>query len=344
MLQLRGDIHEGGGQILRTSLALAAATGQPFRLTHIRAGRSRPGLQAQHLAAVRLAQQLCGASVRGDRQGSGELVFEPGPASPGPFQVEIGTAGSMTLLLQACFWALATRSEASEVALGGGSDVAWSPPFDYLEQVTLPLYGRLARVHTLQLRRGFFPRGGGRWHFRVEPHPGGVPLEADLPQSWGPVEGKLVFSRGLSGRGFLERARRARSEVAWQAQAVESASEGVCLVLWCASEQISDLRLGASALSEKGKSLETMIDEAWQQLKRRREADAPLEEHLTDQVLPLLALLGGTIRTQHVTPHTRANLEVIQAFLGPVLQLQGSTIRADRPAGRAGVARGRAPA
>ncbi len=343
MLQLRGDIHEGGGQILRTSLALAAATGQPFRLTRIRAGRSRPGLQAQHLAAGRLAQQLCAARVEGDRQGSGELVFEPGPLAAGPFHVDIGTAGSMTLLLQACFWALATRPQPSEVRLSGGSDVAWSPPFDYLDQVTLPLYRRLAQVRTLELRRGFFPRGGGRWHFRVEPHSGQTPLEASHPQRWGPVQGRLVFSRGLAGRGFLQRAQRARDEVAWTAEAADSASEGTCLVLWCASEQIPDLRLGASALSEKGKSLEAMIEEAWQSLQQRREAEAPLEEHLTDQVLPLLALLGGTIKTQQVTPHTRANLEVIEAFLGPVLQLQGSMIKADPPAGRAGVVRGRAP-
>lgn len=329
MLQLSGDIHEGGGQILRTALALSARTGQPFQMKRIRAGRSRPGLQAQHLAAVRLAQQVGDARVEGAERGSQDLTFVPRGRGRGPFEVDIGTAGSMTLLLQCCFWALAALPEASEVRLRGGSDVSWSPPFDYLQQVTLPLYQRLAGLETLDLRRGFFPKGGGRWRFRVQPRPAGPALELGMSQTWGPIQGRLVYTRGLASRDFLERARRAADQVDWQAEVAEAPGEGVVVVLWCASQGCPELRLGASALSEKGKSLEAMVGEALADLQRRRQVPEPVEEHLTDQILPLLALLGGHFVSQEVTPHTLANLEVIQAFLGPVIHRQGNLFRGD---------------
>lgn len=322
LLQLRGDIYEGGGQILRTALALSARTRQPFQLTHIRAGRSRPGLQAQHLAAVHLAQQLCDAQLEGATKGSQQLVFRPGPLRSGHFAVDIGTAGSMTLLLQASFWALAAATDPSTVEVRGGSDVAWSPPLDYVEKVTLPLYRHLADIETLQSRRGFFPKGGGLWRFRVGPR---QPQELDLAFTphWGGVSARAVASRELQGRQVLERIRARLDLASFEGEYVPSPSPGVVLVLWSES---GPLRCGATGLGEKGKSAEQLVDETLTLLRQRMNAPEGIEEHLADQLIPLLALVGGKMLCQDWTPHCMANLEVVEAFLGRRIQRVGKLL------------------
>lgn len=316
MIELSGDIHEGGGQILRTALALSARTGQAFHLTRIRAGRSRPGLQAQHLAAVRLAAQLCGARPRGGTLHSTELTFEPDSLREGKFQVDIGTAGSMTLLLQATFWALAAAPGACEVEVSGGSDVSWSPPLDYLEQVTLPLYRQLAPIETLERKRGFFPKGQGLWRFRTRP--GGIttPLDLAAPPRWQGSGGRAVAARDLSERRVAERmAERAGAmlECEVAVEYAKSASAGAALTLWAEDER---LRCGVGVLGEKGKSSEQVAEQAVFRLREKMDRSEPVEEYLADQLIPLLALIGGRMRCQELSPHCLANLEVVEAFLG----------------------------
>lgn len=324
MLKLRGDIHEGGGQILRTALALSARTQQPFHLTQIRAGRSRPGLQAQHLAAVELAQQVCGAQLEGASKGSQTLVFRPGPLRSGNFAVDIGTAGSMTLLLQASFWALASCPGVSTVEVKGGSDVAWSPPLDYLEQVTLPLYRHLADIETLESKRGFFPKGGGLWRFRVTPK-APQPLHLAEPPKWGEISARVVASRDLQERRVVERIQERLGPADFCGEYVRTLSSGVALVLW---SQSGSLRCGATGLGEKGKSAERLADETLSLLQGRMRAPEGVEEHLADQLIPLLALVGGRMHCQEMSPHCLANLEVVEAFLGPRIQRTGKLLTA----------------
>jgi len=326
MIELSGDIHEGGGQILRTALALSARTGQAFRLKRIRAGRSRPGLQAQHLAAVRLAAQLCAARLSGDALHSGELTFEPGPLREGQFSIDIGTAGSMTLLLQATFWALAAAPGACEVEVRGGSDVSWSPPLDYLEQVTLPLYRHLAPIESLQSKRGFFPKGQGLWRFRTLPGGLTTPLDLASPPQWRGLAGRAVATRDLSERRVAERmAERAGAmlECEVEVEYARSASQGAVLTLWAEHEC---LRCGVGVLGEKGKSSEQVADQAVFRLREKMARSEPVEEYLADQLIPLLALVGGRMRCQELSPHCLANLEVVSAFLGQRIQRYGSLL------------------
>lgn len=322
MIELRGDIHEGGGQILRTALALSARTGQAFRLTRIRAGRERPGLQAQHLAAVHLAGQICQARCQGDHKGSTELTFLPGPLRSGIFGVDIGTAGSMGLLLQACFWALAAAPGSSTVEVKGGSDVPWAPPMDYLEQVTLPYYRQLASLTTLELERGFYPRGAGRWRFLCEP--GSPSAELDLVGTPGPLlrGGRAVVAQSLARQRVGERMRECLPWI--EVESVPTLSSGVALVLW-ARDESGRWRWGASALGEKGKSAEAVAREAEQRLQEAMQLPG-VEEHLSDQLIPLLALQGGRMHCQTLSPHVLANLEVVRAFLGPVLHRHGNLL------------------
>src|SRR5262245_24380479 len=139
MLKIDGSVGEGGGQILRTSLALSALTGQPFTIEKIRANRKKPGLMRQHLTAVRAAARVCNAQVEGDALSSLALTFRPGPVVPGAYELAIGTAGSATLVLQTVLPALLTAPSPSRLTIEGGTHNPLAPPFDFLERSFLPL-------------------------------------------------------------------------------------------------------------------------------------------------------------------------------------------------------------
>ncbi|HEV3024722.1 MAG TPA: RNA 3'-terminal phosphate cyclase, partial [Pirellulales bacterium] len=170
MLTIDGSQGEGGGQILRTSLALAMITGMPVRIDRIRAGRPKPGLLRQHLTAVRAAAEICGANVGGDRLGSRELDFTPGQVRPGNYVFDIGSAGSTTLVLQTVLPALALAADRSSVALTGGTHNPHAPPVDFLATTFVPLLNRMGpRVSVALQRPGFYPAGGGRIAVTIEP-------------------------------------------------------------------------------------------------------------------------------------------------------------------------------
>src|SRR5262245_59125919 len=172
MITIDGSFGEGGGQILRTSLALSLVTGKPFRIEHIRAGRKNPGLLRQHLTAVDAAAQISHAEVTGAAIGSRELTFAPGSVVPGDYAFAVGTAGSTTLVLQTVLPALLIADAQSKVILEGGTHNPFAPPFDFLEKAFLPLANRMGPRITAELERlGFYPAGGGRMSVTVEPAP-----------------------------------------------------------------------------------------------------------------------------------------------------------------------------
>src|SRR5262245_18665905 len=180
MLDLDGSLGEGGGQILRTSLALALLTGKAFRLRNVRARRPKPGLQPQHLMSVRAAAQIGQAQVQGDRPGSMDLVFEPGAVVPGKYHFTIGTAGATALVLHTVYVPLALAGAASALTIEGGTHVKAAPCFHFLAttwRAYLALFGVDVRV-TMR-RAGFYPRGGGLLEVHIEPCPALRPLELD---------------------------------------------------------------------------------------------------------------------------------------------------------------------
>ena len=170
MLTIDGTFGEGGGQILRTALALSLVTGKPFRIENIRAGRRNPGLLRQHLTAVNAATEISHAEVTGAAIGSRELTFAPGSVVSGVYSFAVGTAGSTTLVLQTVLPALLVASGKSKVILEGGTHNPFAPPFDFLEKSFLPLVNRMGPRVTAELERpGFYPAGGGRMSVTVEP-------------------------------------------------------------------------------------------------------------------------------------------------------------------------------
>ncbi|HXE73892.1 MAG TPA: RNA 3'-terminal phosphate cyclase [Candidatus Nitrosotenuis sp.] len=355
----RGDESEGGGQILRTSLALAALTGQGFEIVDIRRKRPSPGLQAQHLAAVRLAARLCSARVAGDEIGSCRLSFRPGPLRAGGFEMDVGTAGSLTLLLQAVLLPALAAPGPVVLTLQGGTDVRWSCPADYLERVILPYFRLLGGVRQTVVRRGFYPSGGGRLELVVEPRSeeGEVPPLAGENPAWHRVRRRLrlpaadlterrplVAVRGVSvaaeklrPRQVAERQKKAAQEVLARAGLElpvsidvdygPSLSPGSALVLWAEGAAGGwPLRLGADHLGERGVPAEEVGRRAAALLLSRMAQAAPVEEHLADNLVPLLGLAGGAMRCQVVSDHTRANIYVVEQFSGLRYRVEGNLI------------------
>ena len=161
MLSIDGSFGEGGGQIIRTSLALSLITGKAFRVYNVRARRKRPGLQRQHLTAVTAAAAIGGARVDGAHVGSKEFTFVPGAVQPGEYNFSIGTAGSTMLVLQAVLPPLLNADAPSLLLFEGGTHNVHAPPFEFIQKTFLPLVGRMGPTVSVELQRyGFYPPGG----------------------------------------------------------------------------------------------------------------------------------------------------------------------------------------
>lgn len=321
MIRLDGLREEGGGQILRSSLALSCHTGKPFTIEQIRGKRSPPGLKAQHLAGVQVARRLTGARVEGALIGSTRLVFEPAHPARGSHFEDVGTAGSLTLLLQSVLLPALTSGQPVELELVGGTDVSWSPPLDYLAEVLLPYYARLGEVELRVGRRGFHPKGKGRLALRLAGHhPALPPLDLTRPLERPRLYGRSVASEGLRERRVAERQAEAAREILpgleLECAYVPTLSTGSVVTLWAEEEGGSwPVRAGADLLGSRGVPAEEVGRQAARRLKRRLEVVQPVEEHLADNLVPFLALFGGKLLCQEVSAHTRGNAYVMEQFL-----------------------------
>lgn len=322
LLRLDGAWGEGGGQILRTALTLSALTGLGFEIGRIRARRARPGLRPQHVAAARAVALSCGARVGGLFEGSPDLRFEPGLIAPGEFRFEIGTAGSITLVLQTVMPLLATAQEPSRVEVSGGTHVPASPSYHYLANHWAAAVARLGLHVSLTLRRaGFFPSGGGE----VVAEGGGWTRPA-APLCW-ERRGKLLSVHGTSGSGRLknnvaERQRRAAEERLWEERRITSAwevvelhgsSPGSFVLLEAAFEEG---RAAFSLLGERGVRAEVIGDRAARMLLGFLEREGAIDPHLADQLVVPLVLGGGggRVTTTEVTPHLETVASVVSLF------------------------------
>ena len=212
MIEIDGSYGEGGGAILRQSLGMAAHAGTPIRVFNIRAGRRKAGLAPQHLKSVEAVAAVCGARVRGLGLGATEITFEPGEVRSGTFTFDIGTAGASTLLLQALLLPCLYHAGEYSFRLIGGTDVPWSPPADYLRQVTLPCLGHERMTDVTVRRRGYFPKGGGRLQAVIRG--ASVPrtaIEYGSPAEFVAIRGVSHAGGALRGRRVAERGCRHRS-------------------------------------------------------------------------------------------------------------------------------------
>jgi RNA 3'-terminal phosphate cyclase (ATP) len=310
-------------------LTLAAVRGFPIRIRAIRAGRRTPGLQAQHLTAVRALAAICGADVQGAVLGSEALTFAPGPLHPGEYRFEVGTAGSTLLVLQAVLLPLALAGGASRITLLGGTHVPGSPPAEYVQAVLLPCLVRMGVDASLEIARwGFYPKGGGQLVLTTGGRALLLPLA--LVHRDGPLSVRGVSTVAGLPRGIADRQR------AHALQRLEAAGQGAVIDVGevVASDPGSALFLAAhatgscggfSALGARGKRAETVADEAVEALLEFAGADVGCDPHLADQLVVPMALAAGTSRftTGRLTPHLVTALALVQQVLGCPVQVRG---------------------
>ncbi|HEV3145842.1 MAG TPA: RNA 3'-terminal phosphate cyclase [Gemmataceae bacterium] len=329
MIELDGSMGEGGGQILRTSLALSLVTGQPFRLRKIRAGRPKPGLQPQHLMSARAVATIGQAKVSGDAIGSRELVFEPGEVKPGKYRFAIGTAGATGLVLHTIYLPLAWKAAGpSEVVLEGGTHVSTSPCFHFLQTTWRAWMERLGLHLKLKMNRpGFYPRGGGQVELAIQPCQRIRGLNLTKRE---PITSASGFSAvaGLPEHIAKRQARRAKyrlEENGIASAIVEetwSGGPGSVLAIVFDSAPVPTLFFGLGA---RGKPAEKVADEAVSQALAYAQSGEPVDPHSADQIVLPLALAedASEFRVSEITKHLITNIAVIQHFMSREIVCEG---------------------
>jgi RNA 3'-terminal phosphate cyclase (ATP) len=319
VIEIDGSMGEGGGQIVRTALALSMCTGAAVTVHGIRARRSRPGLRAQHLAAVRAATRICGARATGAAIGSSHLIFEPQAVEPGTYEVDVGTAGSAMLVLETLLPALSLCSAPSELLLHGGTHNPRAPTYEFVRDAYLPLLGRLGfRAQIAIDRYGFYPRGGGLVRARVEPR---VPRPALDLLVRGAVTARSVnvLLAGLPEHvaqreiGVLrDRLGIAREACSTSNVAARGAGNAVHVRIDCTG--ITTIFAGFGI---RGVPAEQVADRLAHEVEQYLGANVAVDAHLADQLLlPLAIAAGGEFSSLRPTTHTTTNAAVIRQFLG----------------------------
>src|SRR5436190_7118492 len=314
-----GSYGEGGGQIIRTSLALSLVTGKPFRAEHVRANRERPGLRRQHLTAVNAAAEIGQAEVEGAIVGTREFTFVPGKVIPGNYRFNIGTAGSATLVLQTILPPLMIASGASMLRIEGGTHNVHAPPFDFIERTFLPMVSRTGPRFVIALGRyGFYPAGGGYFEMMIEPC-------ARLQRMDVLERGKIIArcARALVVNLPASMAEREltviKEKMGWSDEQLHAElsdnafSRGTAVMIEIESEHVTEV---FTRVGERGVRAEVIAENAADEALAYLKTEAPVGEHLADQLLLPLALCGGgSYATGAVSLHTQTNIAVIRKFL-----------------------------
>lgn len=317
MIAIDGSEGEGGGQILRTSLALSLITRTPFRVEHIRARRQKPGLLRQHLTAVQAAAAIGNASAEGAELGSASLTFVPDAVRPGEYAFAIGTAGSTMLVLQTILLPLALAGGESVVELEGGTHNSGSPPFEFLEHAYLPLLRRMGAAIELELvRPGFYPAGGGK----ILVHIGKSTLGTLVLEERGAIRRRLAravvanLPLAIAEREVRTAAEELGAETETETVALTgSAGPGNAISIVVESEHVTDV---FTAFGARGVPAEAVARDAAQQAKRYVDSGAAVGEHLADQLLLPMALGdGGVFTTTPLSTHSTTNIDVIRRFI-----------------------------
>ena len=319
LIKIDGSYGEGGGQILRTGLALSVLTGRALEIYNIRAKRKKPGLRAQHLVCVQAAQKISGAKVSGAEISSQLLRFEPQKVRPGQYQFNIGTAGSTSLVLQTILLPLSSSNGLSEISLIGGTHNPLAPSFHYLKEIFLPMVSQLGiKVEARLEKYGFYPKGGGQVRFFVKPAEkiqakdflkrgnlekiSGISLVANLPLS-------IAARQKLSATRLLK-----DYSPSIKTAEVKAFSPGTFIFL---KAKYQNALAGFSALGEQGKPAEKVGEEAAKMFLDYHQSQKALEPHLADQIILYLAASHQpfSFTTSRISNHLRTHIWLLEQFL-----------------------------
>jgi RNA 3'-terminal phosphate cyclase (ATP)/RNA 3'-terminal phosphate cyclase (GTP) len=332
-MEVDGSYGEGGGQIFRCAVALSALTGEEVRIVNIRAKRNRPGLAAQHLTAAMGVASICDAEVEGAFVGSTSITFRPGQVVGGRYELDVGTAGSITLVLQACLLASLHAPTTTVLEVKGGTNVRMSPPIDYYANVLVPLLAHMGDDVQLDLgARGFYPQGGGMVTAVLPPRPRLRPLVLEERGRLEEVGGEC-FAQNLPEhvvRRMEEAARQALLDHSprLRTQRTEGRSTGAGTALYA---RYRHTVLGADELGEKGIPAERVGEAAALRLREEMDGPGTLDVHAADHLLPYMALADGPsmFYVLDITDHLRTQMWLLSCFL-PVEFATGETDRGYR--------------
>jgi RNA 3'-phosphate cyclase len=330
MIEIDGSYLEGGGQIIRTSIALSAITGKPCKITNIRSGRKNPGLQAQHLKGIDAAAKLCDAETKGLTLGSQEVEFYPKKIKGGKFSIDIGTAGSITLVLQTLVPICLFAESESELEITGGTDVSWSPNTTYFQHIFCDFLERMGvQIKVDTTKYGFYPKGGGNVKVSIIPNRKLMPL--NLVER-GKLERVDIWSIASD---FLKRANVAERQVDGAKKIyasfgktniiyVEALSPGSSVHI---HSHYGNCKIGATMLGEIGRPAEKVGEDCAVLLEDQVDSDGCLDEWMADQILPYMAFTGESkVSVAEITDHCLTNIWVIEKFLHVKFEIKENII------------------
>lgn len=322
-----GSKGEGGGQILRTALALSCITGIPFNIKNIRAKRPKPGLQPQHLTSTNSLSLITKAEVEGNKTGSTDLLFRPNKIIGGYYEFDIGTAGSIPLLIQSVLPVMLYADRPSKITMTGGTHVPHSPSIDYLENIFLPIVRKMGvNAEILVEEFGWYPKGQGKVTMFVKPSIispitiseklnlksiNGIISQSNLPDEI--MEREEQSIRSIFPGIILNKKNRT------------SASAGNAITIWAEYENTI---LGSSILGEKGIKAEKIALECAEELNKLVKSKGAVDQWMGDQLLIYMALAYGEskIKVNKITGHMQSCMEIIPLFTGKSFKVEGKII------------------
>ncbi|MDH7509050.1 MAG: RNA 3'-terminal phosphate cyclase [Methanomassiliicoccales archaeon] len=327
MIEVDGSYGEGGGQLVRCAVAFAALTGKETRIHNIRAKRPNPGLAPQHLAAINGVALISGGALEGATIGSTEIIYRPGKVRGGKFRINVGTAGSIPLVLQACMLPAIVAETKTVMEITGGTNVRWSPPIDYYDLVLFSLLKRIGIDIEMEiLARGFYPEGGGKVLVEISPAKRIAPLRLEDRGQLRRIGGRC-FSQNLPSHICSRMCHSVKKslidfgniDISSEISSGISTGVGICLFA-----EYENTMLGADALGEKGIPAETVGASAALSLKEEISSAGTLDIHASDQILPYLALAGeeSTFRVRAISKHLETQLWLISKFMNTRFELE----------------------
>ncbi len=325
MIELDGSFESGGGQIVRTALGLSVFTGKIFKVTNIRQGRKDPGLKKQLLESIEALKKLCNADVHGNELGSKEITFDPGIYKGGKLEVDIETAGSITLFLQSLIIPMIFSKKKTNLTIKGGTDTQWSMPADYFKHIFIPHVKKYADIDFKIIKRGYYPKGQGLIEISVSPKENKDQMIMTNQGRLLSIKGIVNSSKNLQKKLVAERIAQAATAdlkklscpINIEVQYSESESDGCGIVLWSlhSTNDDVDVILGRDNLGDIHLSSEDVGRSCAKQLIDEIKSGAAVDKYMADNLIPFLGILGGKIKTSEITKHTLANIYVTEKFL-----------------------------